>query len=80
MIVIPTPASASPAAMELGQRIVNLIEEFHRQRPGTSAQDVRQALRIAATHSAPMQRMRVMILVLVALLVGSVIAFWARMR
>ena len=79
MIVIPTPPSASPAAMELGQRLVNMIEEFERNRPGTSKEDVRQALRIATAHAAPLRNaMRRLILILIALLVGSVFALFAQ--
>ena len=81
MIVIPTPASASPAAMELGQRLVNVIEDFRRQRPGTSAEDVRQALRIAAAHSGARPVMlKLAIALLVGVVVAATLAFWMRMR
>jgi len=80
MIVIPTPSVASPAAMELGQKLVNVIEEFRAARPGTSGTDIRQALRIASLHAAPMQRTLRFVLMLVAVLVAGALALLAALR
>lgn len=47
IVVPPVQAYGSPAALELGQRLANVISEYRASRPGTTAEDVRQALRIA---------------------------------
>jgi len=47
IVVPPVQAYGSPAALELGQRLANVISEYRASRPGTTADDVRQALRIA---------------------------------
>jgi hypothetical protein len=47
IVVPPVHAYGSPAALELGQRLANVINEYRASRPGTTGEDVRAALRIA---------------------------------
>ena len=50
--VIVPPHEASPTAVELGRRLSETIDAFSREHTGTSAEDVRDALRIAASRGA----------------------------
>ena len=78
---VPVSTTASPTAIELGQKITDLIGEYRMQRPGVSGEDVRQALRIAGSQTAPgINVMRVMILVALGFLLAGFLAFRAWMR
>jgi len=75
-VPMATPSQASAAAMELGQRLVNVIEEYRRQHPGMTDEDIRLALRIASQHSAgASQRIRMLTILTIGLLVAGLLAF-----
>jgi len=48
IFVPPVQSVASSTALDLGQRLANLVQEYRQTHPGTSAEDVRQAFRVAA--------------------------------
>jgi hypothetical protein len=47
IVVPPVQRYASPAALDLGQRLANVVQEYRRTHPGVSDADVRQAYRVA---------------------------------
>jgi hypothetical protein len=70
IVVPPVHAYGSPAALELGQRLANVIHEYRASRPGTSGEEVRQALRIAGqttTDGADRRRIVLVVAVVAAL-------------
>jgi hypothetical protein len=52
IFVPPVQSVASPAALDLGQRLANVVQEYRQTHPGTSGEDVRQAFRVAAQVNA----------------------------
>ena len=70
--------NASPRARDLGHRLVQQIQEYQQQNPGTSPSDIHQALKIAQLNTGA-QRPALYIAMLVgaalALALG-VFAFW----
>jgi len=71
--VISTSAPPSPRARELGSQMAGLIDEFRRQNPGTTGDDIRQALRLAAPDAGTTSRAHLAITVgaLLLLLLGG---------
>ena len=49
--VPPTERQVSVRARDLSQRLTQVIREFEQQHPGTTSEDVRQAVRLAAEGS-----------------------------
>jgi hypothetical protein len=66
VFVPPVQTIASATALDLGQRIVNLVQEYRQTHPGTSADDVREALRLATLNTPAGGRRRARVAVLVA--------------
>ncbi len=75
MIVVPVRTNASPTALELAQRISSTVEQFERERPGTTRDDIRQALRIVISDRAPFTRWKVMLIALLAALFAVLAAY-----
>ncbi|MFC1573425.1 hypothetical protein ACFL6M_07490 [Candidatus Eisenbacteria bacterium] len=79
MFVPPVKSQASPTALELGQRIINTIQEFQAGHPGTSATDIQSALRIAETNTAAVSRRKIIKILLLGLFVfGMFVALFYR--
>jgi hypothetical protein len=77
MFVPPVQDRASALAIELGNKIAGLIQEFRQSHPGTSDADVRNAIRIAEMQSGSRARAQVAIAIGVALLLfGVLMAFF----
>jgi hypothetical protein len=68
MSFVPITPPPSPRARELGTRISAVVEEFTRQNPGTSAEEVRQALRLVAQKTGSVRTQRAALAVIIALL------------
>lgn len=73
MFVPVVPPQASPAALDLGNRIVRSIEEYRQLHPELSARDIYMALRIAR-QSTGAQRVNPAALALIGLLFAGWIA------
>jgi hypothetical protein len=55
MVFMPVPPprfQPSPRAQDLSRRLAQVIEEFERQYPGTSREDVQQAMELAVGRGA----------------------------
>jgi hypothetical protein len=78
VIVPPVHSFASPTALDLGQRIVNAVQEYRQTHPGTSDEDVREALRIASMNGPAGGRRgaRVAILAATAAAVAVTLLIW----
>jgi len=78
-VFVPTVPnqSASPFAMELGQKITTVIQEYRQSHPGLSGREVRDALRIAEMAGGGYSAARSVILaaVVAATLMGLLFAF-----
>ena len=72
--IVPPPAAPSPRARDLANRLAEAIETFQRQYPGTSTEDIRQAVRLATRGERNVQRPRLAagLAVLGALVAGIV--------
>ena len=78
VIVPPVHSLASPTALDLGQRIVNAVQEYRQTHPGTSDEDVREALRIASMNAPGGGRRGVRVAILaatVAALAGTLLVW-----
>jgi hypothetical protein len=66
---------ASPAAMELGQKLTDAIRQYQQSHPGVSATEIRGAIRMAEanTCSFPIQRAVMKALTLGAVMLGFVL-------
>jgi hypothetical protein len=71
VFVPPVHTVASPTALDLGQRILSLVQEYRQTHPGTTADDVGEALRLAAMNVPAGGRRRARIAVLVAAAVAA---------
>jgi len=77
MFVPPVQDRASALAIELGNRIAGLIQEFKQSHPGTSDTDVRNAIRIAEMQSGSSARTQLVVALTVGLLLlGGLAAFF----
>lgn len=74
--VVPQEEPPSPRARDLGNRLAEVIETFQRQYPGTSPEDIRRAMRLAAPGGGGdlQRRKAVVALGLVAALVAGLVA------
>lgn len=76
-----TPAQASATAMELSQRLVQMIEAYRQQHPGTSDRDIQMALHITTQHSGgTARRTRMMVIILLGTLLAGLLAFWLALQ
>jgi len=77
---VPNPSSyPSPSAMELGQKIVTVIQEFQQRRTGVTTADIRAALRIAAVSTGADASRRVAVrLTILLVLAGVLVAVFSQ--
>ena len=72
--MVPPPPAPSARARDLAHRLAEVVETFQRQYPGTSREDIRQAVRLATRGERNVQRPRLAagLAVLGALVAGIV--------
>lgn len=75
VVVVPVRTNASPTALDLAQRIAATVEQFERERPGTTQDDIRQALRIVISERGVFARWKFLLIALLALLFASLVAY-----
>ena len=74
----PPPAAPSPRARDLGNRLAEAIETFQRQYPGTTTEDIRQAVRLATRGERDVRRPRLAVgLALLGMLVAGMVSLLA---
>lgn len=76
MFVPPVTSTGSPAALELAQRIVSVIQEYRTSHPDVSGREIYQALRIAERHSGSVDVRRFVLVIAVALLLAGLLFAW----
>jgi len=76
--VVPPPAAPSGRARDLGHRLTETIETFQKQYPGTTTEDIRQAVRLAIRGERNVQRPRLAVgLALLGMLVAGMVSLLA---
>jgi hypothetical protein len=70
------PPPPSPHTRELSRRLAEVIEQFQRENPGTSAVEVQQALRLAAPGTGASKAVVGVMIGLVLALVLAALVFW----
>lgn len=75
-VFVPPPPSAR--ARGLGRQLVETIENFRRQHPGTSTTDVQQALRLAESEVGTNRTLILAVVVGLLVLLGGVALFLYR--
>jgi hypothetical protein len=75
MYIAPPPSSGtSYTALELAQKIVNIIQEFKQSHPGMGERDIHRALRLAALQTGATGRRPVILAIAIGLLLLGILA------
>lgn len=76
--IVPQEEPPSPRARDLGNRLQEVIETFQRQYPGTSPEDIRRAMRLAAPGGGDIQRRKAVVALglVAAMLAGLITALF----
>jgi hypothetical protein len=78
--MVPPPSAPSARARDLASRLAEVVETFQRQYPGTSREDIRQAVRLATRGERDVQRPRLAVgvgLAVLGMLVAGIVSLLA---
>jgi phosphotransferase system glucose/maltose/N-acetylglucosamine-specific IIC component len=76
--MVPPPPAPSARARDLANRLAEVVATFQRQYPGTSREDIRQAVRLATQGERDVQRPRMAVaLGVLGMLVAGIVSLLA---